>query len=151
MRDYIYDLSALPQINDDPDFCWIVDMAPFLDGRGSDVDLSALPETQRAQADLLIATLDSGNLTFEEKLALVLNVPALRDLYGEDIVMNDKDEIVSSRCYLHLREFDLDDIHGQVKLLFEQNAIAKMQPINQLPSHQAEWAFFTFNTFYNYW
>ncbi|CAB9518964.1 Patched domain-containing protein 3 [Seminavis robusta] len=151
MRDYVFELSAMPQINQDPDFCWFVDMQPFLTGDITDVDLSKLPEDQKAQADLLIHTLHHGNKTFEEKLGLVLDIPVLRDLYAEDIVFNDNGEIVASRCYMYLREFDLDDVQGQVNLLFAQRAISESQPINQLPENQAEWAFFTFDTFYTYW
>ena len=151
MRDFVYELSAMPQINRDPDFCWVIDMEPFLSDDISKIDMSDVPEDQRAQADLLLHALQTGNMTFEEKLDLVLNIPVLRDLYGEDIVRNDKGQIVTSRCYMYLREFDLDDVQSQVDLLFAQSDISASQPVNQLPQNKANWAFFTFDTFYTYW
>lgn len=126
-------------------------MEGYLIGDFSALDLTGLSEQQTMQASFLAATLQNGNFTFEETLSLVLSVPAIRDVYGEDIVRNEAGEITASKCYLYLRQFELEDVQGQVDLLHLQRDISISQPINQLPEHQDDWAFFAYSSFHGYW
>ena len=148
MRDYLKELSEVPAIGAEPDYCWVIDMMYFIEG---DYNFDDMPPDVVEQAKLLSATLLESNLSFDEKLDLVLSIPAIRDVFGENIVRNDDLEITASRCFLYMRDFDLEDVHGQVDLLFDQRAISASQPINQKPEHQNEWAFFSYNSFFSYW
>ena len=151
MRDYIHSLAELPEIGKLPDACWVMDFEPLVQGDFSAVDLSGLPEEQAARAEFLVSALQSGNFTFDETMAIVLEIPEIRDIYGEDIVRNENGEITSSKCYLHVRHIDLEDVHGQVAFLHEQQRVSALQPVNQLPGNVENWAFFSFSSFHGYW
>jgi len=149
MQDYVYEMSALPAIGVEPDFCWVTDILHFLDGDFSNMDLT---EEQSQDAHFLADTLQHGNFTFEEKLDIVLNVPAIRDVYGIDIV-RDKEtgQITASRCYLYIRDFDLQNINYEINFLYDTRAITEEQPINHLPEYKKDWAFFGHSTLHGYW
>lgn len=149
MRDYIYELSKIPQIGKLPEPCWITDMADYLAGDFSKLD--GLSDDQQAEAGFLASALQTGNYTFEETLSLVMSVPAIRDVYGEDIVRNEAGEVTASRCFLHLRQLDFDNVQGQIDFLHQQQDIARAQPVNQLPENQDDWAMFAFSSFHGYW
>lgn len=150
MRDYVLEMSAMPSIGVPPDYCWVIDMMHIVDG---DLNTSTIDIPPEAVADLefLSLTLQGSNMTFDEKLDLVLNIPQLQSVYGDNIVRNDNMEITASRCYLYTRDFDLDDVQAQVNLLFDQRSISESQPINQQPEHRDNWAFFTYSNLFSYW
>ena len=130
MRDYVDDLAALPQIGEEPPFCWVHDF-PRLE--------EEFPQEDYAWA---------GNLTFSTKLSIALNNPTIREIYGEDIVRDENGNITASRCLLFLRNINLDIVTDQIDMLKRQRDVTKRQPINE---DRDEWAFFSFDTVYFYW
>jgi hypothetical protein len=130
MRDYIDELAALPQIGEDPPFCWVRDFCRLKEDFFDD---------QYAWAD---------DLPFTEQLSLALANPTIREIYGEDIVRDEYGNITASRCLLFLRNLDLDLVTDQIDMLNGQRNVTKSQPINQ---GREEWAFFSFDTIFFYW
>ena len=151
MRDYIHQLAKLPQIGKLPELCWVMDFEPLLQGDFSGMDFSGLDEEHANRASFLMTALENGNFSFDETMGILLDVPEIRDIYGEDFVRNEAGEITASKCYLHVRNIDLEDVHGQVDFLREQQRVTASQPVNQLPDNENEWAFFSFSSFTGYW
>ena len=135
MIQYIEDMSALPQIQSPPNFCWVTDFQKFKDG--------SIPE----YADL-VSILNSGNLTFSEQLDLMLATPQINEVYGNDIAFNEAGEIESSRCYFSVNFLDLDVVNEQTDFLAEQRQLTASQPVNQ---GRADFAFFNFDPIYFLW
>ena len=159
MLQFVDDLSALPQVGQQPDFCWIKDMHKVLsegDNAMEQIAMSStlsstITEAQAEQLAFLADILKQGNYTFEEKVDIVLNIPEIRDVYGEDIVRDEEGRITASRCYIYIRHLDLKDIKEQIDVLLDQRAVTLAQPINQLPENKDELPFFTFDDLYYYW
>merc|ERR1712238_365809 len=84
----------------------------------------------------LLDTLHQGNFTFDERLNLALKMPGLRDIYGEDIVRDEDGTITASRCFVYMRNIDLQNVHQQVNALHDTREVTMQQPINQLPGNQ---------------
>ena len=144
------EMSAMPAIGAPPDYCWVIDMLQIIDGNMDSSNI-VIPEEAREGLLILSSTLQGSDLTFDEKLDLILNIPQLQSVYGDNIVRNDNMEITASRCYLYTRDFDLDNVQSQVDLLFDQRSISESQPINQKPEHRENWAFFTYSNLFSYW
>jgi hypothetical protein len=159
MRDFIDDIVALPQVGQPPEYCWVRDMQEVLNsGQNATAQISAssslaaVPEAQKQQLAAMSEALQKGNFTFEEKVEIVLNIPGIRDVYGEDVVRDEETgEITASRCYIFVRHLDIHDINEQIDMLLDQREVTMEQPINQLPEHQGEIPFFTFDGLYYYW
>lgn len=89
MRIYVEELAALPQIGSNSTFCWVH-------------DFQKIDEQFPEYASLL------GNLSFTQKLHFALADPTIREVYGEDIVIDEESgNISASRCLLFLRNVDL--------------------------------------------
>lgn len=150
MREYIEELSKLPQIQHPPDFCWVRDLHAFMTGEATE----DMDEEEAQNAQNIANVIQSGNKPFTEQLDLVLNIPTIHDVYGGDIVRDEKGNIEASRCYLFVRYIDLHSVKEQVDLLHAQEKItAKFQP--ELTSEEKMSAeglsFFTFDDLYYYW
>jgi len=129
MRDYVDELAALPQIGEDAPFCWVRDFENLMD---------EYPEYAFLQ-----------NLTFSQQLRAALSNPTIREVYGEDIVINEyTGEIDASRCLLFLRNVDLTDVKDQIDTLMGQRDVTLRQPINK--GHE-DLPFFAFDTIFFYW
>ena len=129
MRDYVDELAALPQIGEDAPFCWVRDFVQLQD---------QFPNYAYLQ-----------NLTFSQQLRAALTNPTIREIYGEDIVMNEETgEIEASRCLLFLRNVDLTNVNDQIDMLTGQRDVTFQQPINR---DQEELKFFSFDTIFFYW
>lgn len=158
MRDYVDDISALPQVGQPPEFCWVRDMHSILESGETPSDritasqhLQTLNDGQKDMLSVMVNALEGGNYTFEEKLATLLNIPGIRDLYGDDIVLDEEGRIVASRCFIYIRQLDLKDITGQIDMLHDQRDVTLEQPINQLPGNEHDMPFFTFDNMVRRW
>ena len=131
MRDYVDELAALPQIGEDAPFCWVRDF-PTIEER--------FPQ----YSEFLHL-----NLTFAQQLRAALANPTIREIYGEDIVIDDDSgEITASRCLLFLRNLDLTVVKDQIDMLEGQFDITLRQPINE---DGEEPKFFSFDKIMFYW
>jgi len=146
MRNYIQALSDLPQIQQPPDFCWVIDLYDYMTG-ASHKDMS---EEDAKQAATIVAAVQSENRTFTQQLDMVLNIPTIRDVYGSDIVRDEDGNILTSRCYLSARHIDLKSIEEQTTLLFNQREITAMYQPKERPNKN-ELSFFAFNELFYYW
>ena len=146
MRDYIQAMSDLQQVRQPPDFCWVRDLYSYMTGEATkDMD-----EDEARQAATIAAAIQSENRTFTEQLDMILNVPTIRDVYGSDIVRDDDGNIKASRCYLFVRHIDLQSIHDQTTLLFDQRQVTAMnQP--QISAGANDLSFFSFDELFYYW
>ena len=153
MREYIAAMSSLPQIEHLPDFCWVRDLHAFMTGEAAE----EMDEDQARQVATIAAAIQGENRTFAEQLDMVLNIPAIRDVYGGDIVRDEAGEILTSRCYLYVRNIDLKSISEQTQLLFDQRAVTtQFQPRlpqdgMNLPGKKGELSFFGFDPLFYYW
>jgi Patched family len=131
MRDYVNELAALPQIGEDAPFCWVRDFEHI---------------GERFPDYSYIQELD---LSFNEKLKLALNNPTIREIYGQDIVVDpESGNITASRCLLFLRNLDLSVVNDQIAMLQGQRNVTLQQQINQ---GLEDWKFFSFDTIFFYW
>lgn len=153
MRKFVDDISEMPQVDHSPEFCWVRDMQAMLESgkHESDEPVSAehferMNSAQKEMLSVMSDALRGSNYTFEEKLATLLNIPGVRDIYGEDIVLDNEGRIVSSRCYIFIRHLDLKDINDQIEMLQDQYEVTLDQPINQLPGNEGDPPFFTFDS-----
>lgn len=156
MIDYIDEISALPQIGRPPEYCWVRDMYSLLNA-GEDAAgqvqnsamLSGATDSQKEQLALMSEALQNGDYTFEEKMQIVLSIPGVQDVYGEDIVQDPETlEITASRCHIFLRHLELNDIKEQIEMLHDQHKITSEQPINQ---GKDDFPFFSFDDLFYYW
>ena len=146
MRDYTQTLSQPPQIQQPPDFCWVRDLHDFMTGKATkDMD-----EDEAREAEVIAAAIRGENRTFNEQLDVALGIPAIRDVFGGDIVRDEEGNIITSRCYLFVRHIDLKSIHEQTALLYAQREhTANNQP--QITAGNDELSFFTFDELFYYW
>ena len=126
---YMEDLAALDQFGDPP-FCWVRDVRELLD---TDQEVNTLV----------------GNLTFHEQLQVLLSIPSVREVYGDNIVFDDNGDIVASRCILYAEKLNVDDVDEQTDLLHAQKEVTANQPVNK--EKPDEWSFFTYDDLYLTW
>jgi hypothetical protein len=152
MRDFIDDISNLQQVGNGPDACWVRDMYEILNVVPNS---SALREghvdSDGGKIAFLAKFVQHANITFEERLDVMLGVPVIRDVYGSDIVRDDDGHITASRCYILVRHIDLSNINEQIDMLHEQRFVTMEQPINQLPENRKDMAFFAYDELFAYW
>lgn len=126
MTSYVEELAELPQIQGMPALFWLQDFQQY----GKNEQL-----------------IDS--LTFNDQIDLALSIPAIKQMYGQDIVRDENSgNITASRTFLFLREIDMEDIQSQVDMLMDQREVSKAQPVN---TRDGELSFFTFDDLYFFW
>jgi Patched family len=131
MRDYVDELAALPQIGEEAPFCWVR-------------DFPTIAERFPQYSELL-----KLNLTFTQQVRAALAHPTIREIYGEDIVIDEETgEITASRCLLFLRNVDLTDVEDQVDMLYGQREVTEEQRVNQGIKN---YKFFSFDKIFFYW
>lgn len=128
MRNYIDDLYGLSQVTEYPPFCWVRDFEKF---KGN-LDLG----------------FNVSSLTFNEQLNLAMQDPRVKELYGDDIVRDQRGNITASRCWLYVKNVNFNDVQEQVNLLLDQRAVTAKEPVNQ---GKHNWPFFTLNELYFLW
>lgn len=157
MRIFVDDLTNLDQVGEPPRFCWVRDMMEILESESAQEHFATsstyqgISESKRNQMALLADTLKEGNFTFEEKMNFMLNMPGIREVYGDDIVLDEDGKVTASRCYIFIRNLDLLDIKDQINMLNDQREVTLNQPINQLSEFQDVPAFFSFDDLFYYW
>ncbi|CAB9512413.1 Pick C1-like protein 1 [Seminavis robusta] len=130
MREYIEKLGNLSQINEQPPFCWVR-------------DFQEIQKNYAAMAETL------QELPFSEQLDFALSIPAIKEVYGSDIVVDaESGNITASRCWLFMKHLDLQDVEEQTKMLLDQRRLSRDQLENQGTS---EFAFFSFDIWYIIW
>jgi Patched family len=129
MLDYITKLSSLPQINETTPFCWVRDFQEI-----------------GQQNELIAASL--SNLSFSQQLDFALSVPAIKEVYGSDIVRNSDGNITASRCWFFMKNLDMQDVQDQTAMLLDQRAISLGHPANE---GKSEFSFFSFDLWYIIW
>ena len=129
MKNYVDELSALPQLADEPPFCWFRDFEDF-------------------QNSSLAESAGFDNMTVQEQIDYAFTVDAIKETYGKHVVRDENGAITASRCYTYLEDIDLGVVKDQIKFLKDQRAITARQPINQGTD---EWSFFTFDSLYFIW
>jgi len=137
MMDYVANLSQMQQIGGEPpQFFWLRDFADTMSNAAPDQNL-----------DLV------ANMTFEQRMDFILSIPEVSTVYGKDIVRDPTTgEITASRCFLHLRNIDMDSVPDQIDTLLDQRVITRAQPINDKKNQGApRFSFFTFDDLYFYW
>lgn len=116
-------------------FCWVRD----------------LQEIEKSYADDPTFQAVFADMTFSEKLDFAMKDKVFREVYGANIVRDEHGNITASRCFLFLKNLDLENVHAQVDMLFDQREVTMAQPINNMPQHADEWAMFSFNDLFFYW
>lgn len=132
MRSYVEELKSM-ELFDNSSICWVTDF----------------PDIQERNSELL-ATL--GNLTYSQQLDLALSFPAIKELYGNDIVRDSRNgingNITASRCWLFIKNLDMQDVQDQTDFLLDQREITLAQPVNE---DRSRLAFFSFDVWYIIW
>lgn len=129
MLDYVSELAELEQIGEEPPFCWIRD---FQQIREHYRDISSAFE----------------NLTFTQQFDVALSIPTIREVYGPDIVRDDSGNITASRCWLFMKNLDMQSVQAQTDMLLEQRAISRNHIVDQ---ERPRFAFFSFDIWYIIW
>ena len=130
MLDYISELANLDQIGEEPPFCWVRD---FQEIRNQNSDMTSVLE----------------NLTFAQQVDVALSIPAIKEVYGSDIVRDDDSgNIRASRCWLFMKNLDMQSVQAQTEMLLDQRAISMNQTVN---AGRARFAFFSFDIWYIIW
>ena len=127
MIDFIDDITALAPFGAPPPFCWVRDFKAMEDSSFMDA---------------------LSDLSFEEKVEYALSIPAINEVYGGDIVLDDQGQIQTSMCRIIARNSYLEKVQDQIDLLRDQREVTNDQPINQGRDREA---FFTFNHLYAIW
>lgn len=128
MIQFVDELSELEQFGV-PSFCWVRDFQTILKDDN---------EIEQALQ----------NLTFHEQLSTLLSNPTIKEVYGNNIVLDDSGNIHASRCLIFAEKLDLDSVDEQVDLLHAQEEVSASQPINH---DRSRWAFFSHDFFYLTW
>ncbi|CAB9500221.1 Pick C1-like protein 1 [Seminavis robusta] len=127
MRAYIGDLGELSHVGGNPPFCWVTDFPAF--------------------QNLYRTKLE--NMTFTEQVDFALSIPALNEVYGPDIIIdNSTGEVLASRCWLYIRQIDMNDVENQLEFYKTQNTGSLAQPINV---NRKGISFFSFDYIYFVW
>lgn len=129
MINFVDKLSNLTQFGDDTQFCWVKDFQTLL----SD------------DSEIGIAL---QNMTFNEQIQVLLTDPTVKEVYGNNIVLDQEGNIKTSRCLLFVVQLDWDDVDDQIELLHGQEQVSMSQPVNQ---DHSDWAFFSHDDFYLTW
>lgn len=129
MKNYVDELSALPQLVDEPPFCWFRDFEEF---RNSSYAID----------------LGFQNMTVQEQVDYAFTIPAIQETYGKHVVRDENGIITASRCYTFVENVDLKIVKEQIKFLQDQRAVSARQPINQGTD---DWSFFAFDQVYFIW
>ena len=127
MLQFIEDVASLEPFGEEPPFCWVR-------------DFQKLKETGHYDA--------FANLTFNQQVDFALSVPAIREVYGDDIVLDDEGDILSSRCWILATNTYLDHVNTTIELLLDQRVVSDEQPINEGREREA---FFTYSHIYLIW
>ena len=129
MRNYIDDLMSLEQLDVPPPVCWVRDF-------------------HKQNFTELEVGIDLELLSFNDQLSLAMTDPRIQKVYGNDIIRAENGDIISSRCFLFLRNIDFDVVQSQVDMLNEQRAVTASQPLNQ---DREDWSMFSFVDLYLMW
>ena len=129
MLDYLAKLGSLPQINETTPFCWVR-------------DFKEIKKQNEMAASLL------GNLTFNQQIDFALSIPAIKEVYGSDIVRDIDGNITASRCWFFVKNLDMQDVQDQTAMLLAQRAISLAHPANK---GKAKFSFFSFDLWYIIW
>ena len=127
MMDFIEDITELPPFGVPPPICWVR-------------DFQAMRET--AFFDTI------ADLPFGEQVQYALTIPAIKEAYGDDIVVDEDGNILASRCRILAQNSHLEEVQDKISLLGGQRAVTNAQPINQ---GRKDDAFFTFVNLYLIW
>ena len=129
MRNYIDDLMSLEQLDVPPPTCWVRD---FHEQNFTELDVG----------------IDLELVSFNEQLSLAMTDPRIQEVYGNDIIRAENGDIISSRCFLYLRNVDFDVVQSQVDMLNDQRTVTASQPLNQ---DKKDWSMFSFVELYLMW
>ena len=119
----------LEQLDVPPPVCWVRD---FHEQNLTDLEVGV----------------DLEQLSFNDQLSLAMTDPRIKEVYGDDIVRDENGDVVSSRCWVYLRNVDFDVVQSQVDMFNDQRAVAASQPLNQ---GKDDWSMFTFTDLYFLW
>jgi hypothetical protein len=136
MRNFIDDISALPQSGRAPEACWVRDFHQVQDGTNEESPI--------------YQHIFNSNMTFEEQLDEALSIPAMNEVYGRDIARDAEGRIVASRCYITATNLDLTNIRSQVELLARLKSLSSQLEINQ-GRDEEDFAFFVFEDIFFLW
>ena len=125
MENFINDLVEMKQIEQQPPFFWLRDFKKFVN-----------------------KTATVFGLPFNEQLAVFLEDPGNRVMYGSSIMLNEDGYIESSRCALFMNNHDNRDVEAQIEALHDQRQVSASQPTNH---GLDEWNFFTLEVNYYLW
>ena len=124
MEDYINDLVEMNAMSDQPPYFWLRHFKQFLeyDDRLKEYD-------------------------FTTQVAVFLNIPAFKSLYGDHIIRDpDTKEVIASRCVVYMDNVDLNDVNSQIQTWTEQWNITESQPINAKGADSEGLHFFLYET-----
>lgn len=128
MREYLKELTTVKAIENEPEFFWLDDFEKFVDNHPNTTSIRSLP--------------------FNEKIALFLDDPVYKDMYDDDIIRDEDSNVIYSRCFINMDNFDWENIKEQMDALEDQRAVSARQPINK--GHD-DWRFFTYADNYDLW
>jgi len=132
MYNYVEDLvDEFSDMTEEPSFCWIR-------------DFQQLENQNEASANIL------ENFTFAQKLDVALSIPAIKEVYGSDIVRNSTGDITASRCWLFFKNLDMQSVQAQTDMLLKQRAISRSQPV-YTDETRTRLPFFSFSIWYIIW
>jgi predicted RND superfamily exporter protein len=130
MISFVEDIQAMPAFGAPPPVCWVR-------------DFQLLQKTD--YYDVI------KDMTFAEQLEFALAIPAFKEAYGNDIVLDyETGNITASRCVILARNSFVDTVASQIDLLMDQRAVTEAQPINQGKAPGDE-SFFTYRDVYLLW
>jgi len=113
MMQYVDDMVALDEFESPPTFCWVR-------------DFQLLQNSNQSLALLL------KDRTFNEQVDYLMeNVPAIKEVYGKNIIFDEDKNIIASRCSF-FASVDLKNVQQITSLLQDQRAVAARQPLNNL-------------------
>ena len=124
--------ATLRKLGEHPPFCWVTDFVKF-----------------EEQNDEIAETAGIVNLTFQQKLNFALSVPAIKEVYGSDIVRDEESgNVTASRCWFFMKNLTVAKIGEQTNMLESQRAVSRNHPVNK---GRPEFGFFTFSIWYIVW
>jgi len=124
MFEYIDELVAIDAVSSYPDFFWLRDFNRF-------VDNFTLHESP-----------------FYEQLDIFFSYDLAQEVYGGDVILDDKGRIIESRCLIDIGNVDVSSVLSQIDTLASFRSITESQPINQGKSEQS---FLVYSLAFNIW
>lgn len=124
MERYIEELILIDAIEAGPEFFWLRDFKVSAAENG----LSGMP--------------------FPQQIELFLQDSVYRELYADDIVLDETGNILESRCSINMDNLDIENVKQQIDALESQRDVTSSQAINQ---GKSDWLFFTYDEVYNIW